>query len=611
MAFGARARVVNPRLGIYFSIFAALFTALFLLVLIFEQLRLSETLLQAAFFAVPILIFAGIGLSVGSNDALNYFAAGRRVPAAYTGLLLAASSLGGTLVVAGTGAFFFAGFDAVVLLMGILTGFVVMAIVLAPFYRKFGAFTVPSYLGGRFESRVLRIVAAVVVAVPMLLVLSAELHIGAGVASRLIGLNSNLIVCVLAFAIAITTAAGGKRSLTWAGVAQSIALFLALLGVATTVSVIVTNLPIPQLANGPMVRGLVRNEINEGLQLIKVWPLAFDFPGEGFAALVKPYTQPFGSVGTFGFAIGTFAIATGISTAPWLLPRVAASPSVYDARKALGWATVFSGLALLTISSVAVFMRDVALEAVVSERLGPLPKWLFDAAAVHLVSFDQTVTRLGFSGLKFDRDGVLFALPIATGLPQAFYYVLLAGALAAVLVAASSTTVSLAAILGEDVVQGMSWEPVAPQARVWITRGFVGVVAACGAILAMIAPTDPLRLVLWALSITGASLFPVMILSVWWKRLTANAAVAGLVTGFGAAAFAILLSEVGALGVPSPIAGILGLPLSFAAAIGISILRPGASRHALEIVRDIRVPGGEIIYDRQMQRLQLRKHART
>ena len=611
MAFGARARVVNPRLGIYFSIFAALFTALFLLVLIFEQLRFNETLLQMAFFAVPMLFYAGIGLSVGSNDALNYFAAGRRVPAAYTGLLLAASTLGGTLIVAGTGAFFFAGFDAVVLLMGTLTGFVVMAIVLAPFYRKFGAFTVPSYLGRRFENRALRIVAAVVVAVPMLLVLSAELHMGAGIAGRLIALNPNLIVCILALSVAVTTAAGGKRSLTWAGVAQSIALFLALLGVATTVSVIVTNLPIPQLANGPMVRSLVRNEISEGLQLIKVWPLAFDFPGEGFVALTKPYTQPFGAVGTFGFAIGTFAIAAGVSTAPWLLPRVAASPSVYEARKALGWATVFYGLALLTMSSVAIFMRDFALDAVISERLGPLPKWLYDAAAAHLVSFDQTATRLGFSGLKFDRDGVLFALPIATGLPQAFFYVLLAGALAAVLVAAGSTMVSLAAILGEDVVQGMSWEPVAPQARVWITRSFVGVVAVCGAILTIIAPTDPLRLVLWALSITGASLFPVMILSVWWKRLTANGAVAGLVAGFGAAAFAILLSEVGALGVPSPIAGILGLPVSFAMALSISILRPGASRHALEIVRDIRVPGGEIIYDRQMQRLQLRKHART
>ena len=103
MAFGARARVVNPRLGIYFSIFAALFTALFLLVLIFEQLRLSEALLQMAFFAGPILIYAGIGLSVGSNETLNYFAAGRRVPATYTGLLLAASALGGTFIVAGTG----------------------------------------------------------------------------------------------------------------------------------------------------------------------------------------------------------------------------------------------------------------------------------------------------------------------------------------------------------------------------------------------------------------------------------------------------------------------------------------------------------------------------
>jgi len=470
---------------------------------------------------------------------------------------------------------------------------------------------VPSYLGRRFENRALRIVAAVVVAVPMLLVLSAELHIGAGIAGRLIGLNPNLIVCILALSVAITTAAGGKRSLTWAGVAQSIALFLALLGVATTVSVIVTNLPIPQLANGPMVRGLVRNEISEGLQLVKVWPLAFDFPGEGLASLTKPYTQPFGSVGTLAFAIGTFAIAAGVSTAPWLLPRVAASPSVYEARKALGWATVFSGLALLTMSSVAIFMRDFALDAVISERLGPLPKWLYDAAAAHLVSFDQAATRLGFSGLKFDRDGVLFALPIATGLPQAFFYVLIAGALAAVLVSAGATMVSLAAILGEDVVQGMSWEPAAPQARVWITRSFVGVVAACGAILTMIAPTDPLRLVLWALSITGASLFPVMILSVWWKRLTANGAIAGLLAGFGAAAFAILLSEVGALGVPSAIAGILGLPVSFAMALGISILRPGASRHALEIARDIRVPGGEIIYDRQMQRLQLRKHART
>lgn len=611
MAFGARARVVNPRLGTYFSIFAALFTALFLLVLIFEQLSLRESLLRLVFFAGPILIYAGIGLSVGSNDTLNYFAAGRRVPAAYNGLLLAASALGATFIVAGTGAFFFAGFDALVLLIGTLTGFVVMAITLAPFYRKFGAFTVPSYLGRRFESRPLRMISAVVVAVPMLLVLSAELRIGSGVATRLVALNPNLIVCVLALSVAITTGPGGKRSFTWAGVAQSIALFLALLGVATTVSVIVTNLPIPQLANGPIARGLVRNEVNEGLQLVNVWPLAFDLPGEGFATLVKPYTQPFGAVGILGFGLGILAIASGISTAPWLLPRVATSPSVYEARKALGWATVFSGLALLTVSSVAIFMRDFALDAVMSERLGPLPKWLYEAASAHLVSFDQTAARLGFSGLKFDRDGVLFALPVATGLPQAFSYLLLAGALAGALVTAGATMVSLAAVLGEDVVQGMSWEPARPETRVWLTRGFVGIVAICGASLTLVAPTDPLRLVLWALSLTGASLFPVMILSIWWKRLTADGAIAGVVSGFIAASLAILMSEVGVITTPSSISGILALPISLALAIAVSLLRPEMSRHTLEIVRDIRIPGGEIIYDREMQRLQFRKHSRS
>ncbi len=611
MAFGARARMVNPRLGTYFSIFAALYAALFLLVLIFEQLKFDEQFLRVVFLAVPILVYAAIGLSVGSNDILCYFAAGRRVPAAYTGVLLGASALGGTFVVAGTGAFFFSGFDALILLIGTLTGFVMMAIGLAPFYRKFGAFTVPSYLGRRFESQGLRVVTAAVAAVPMLLVLSAELRIGGEVAQRLVGGSVSNLVLLLALTIAVSTVAGGKRSFTWAGVAQSIALFLALLAVATTVSVIVTSLPIPQLANGPMVRGLVRNEVNEGLQNISAWPLAFQLPPEGFATITKPYTQPFGSIGPMAFIIGIFAIATGICAAPWLLPRVAATPGVYEARKSLGWATVFSGLALLTISSVAVFMRDFTLDAVMSERLGPLPQWLFHAAAENLVSFDQAATRLGFSGLKFDRDGVLFALPLAIGLPSAFSYLLIVGALGAALVTASATTVSLAAVLGEDVVQGMSWEPPSPQSRIWVVRGFIIAVAFSGAALSIIAPSDPLRLVLWALSITGASLFPVMVLSIWWKRLTVGGATVGVLSGFVAASFAILMSEMGTLSTPSPIAGILGLPISLALAIGASLMRPEANRRGLEVIRDIRVPGGEIIYDREMQRLQLRKHART
>jgi cation/acetate symporter len=611
MAFAARSRLVNPRLGTYFSIFAALFAALFLLSLILEQLNVTDSGLRLALLICPFVFYAAIGLSTATQDVLGFFAAGRRVPSGYSGLVLAMSATGATFLVTATGAFFFAGFDALVLMIGGLSGFVAMAMLLAPFYRKFGAYTVPSYLGRRFESKSLRLAAAMVAAVPILLVLSAELRLGSGIASRLSGYNPDAMLLALVAVITATVAPGGKRSFTWAGVAQSIAMILSLMIAATAVSVLITSLPVPQLTHGPLVRNLVRNEVAQGLQYIRVWPMAFELPGEGLQTITKPYAQPFGAVGPVGFVIGVITIACGIASAPWLLPRAAAAPGVYEARKSLGWATVVFGFVLLTVSSVAVFMRDFALDAVMNDRVGPLPKWLFDAAAQGFVQFDQSATRLSFETLKFDRDGVLFALPVAAGLPQSFVYLMLAGGIAAALLAASATSISLAAILGEDVVQGLSWEPASNNNRVWIARVFVGIAALCGGVLTLAAPTDPLRLVLWALSLTASSLFPVMVLSIWWKRMTPNGALSGMLSGFSVAALAIFASEAGQFGLPSAIAGSVGLPVAAILAMTVSSLWPEASRRSLEIVRDIRVPGGQIIYDREMQRLQLKKQTRV
>lgn len=611
MAFTVRTRIANPRLGSYFGIFAASFSTIFLLTLILEQLHIDDALLRWAAFVAPLLIYLALGASAATQDTLSFFAAGRRVPAAYSGVVLAVSMLGGTFIVAGCGAFFFAGFDALVLMFGAVSGLVVMSMALAPFYRKFGAYTLPSYLGRRFESKPLRLASAAVSVVAMLLVMAAEFRIGAVISSKLLGVNTDVAALLLAAFVALAISPGGKRSFTWTAVAQSIAVFIALMTVATLISVLVTSLPVPQLANGPLVRGLVRNEVSQGLPFVSVWPLAFGLPGEGLQTLSKPYIQPFGAVGSIAFIIGAVTIAAGVAAAPWLLPRVAGAPGVYEARKSLGWATVFAGFILLTLSSIAVFMRDFALDAVMSDRVGALPAWLEVAAANGFVAYDATAARLDFAGLQFDRDSVMFGATIAAGAPMAFVYLIMAGALAAALAAASATTISLAAVLGEDVVQGLSWEPASGDNRVWLTRGFIGIAAMSGAALTIMAPTDPLRLVLWALSLTAASLFPVMILSIWWKRLTPGGAILGVIGGFAASALSIFASEAGLLAMPSVIAGCLGMPASAALALFVSSLRPEASRHGLEIVRDIRVPGGEILYDREMQRLQLKKHTRV
>lgn len=611
MSFSSRARQVNPRLGTYFSIFASLIAAFFLLSLISEQLLVPAGLLRSVLFAGPLLLYGVIGMSAGTQDGLGFFAAGRRVPAGYTGLILAVTAGGATVLVAGTGAFFFTGFDALVLMIGGLSGFVFMAMMLAPFYRKFGAYTVPSYLGRRFESKPLRITAAMVVAVPMLLVMAAELNIGARVAGRLTGLDHQMAVLVLALTVAITICPGGKRSFTWTAVAQGIAALLAIFACAATVAVIDTSLPVPQLTHGPLVRNLVRNEINQGLQLFAAWPFGFDLPGEGLRQIVKPYVAPFGAVGPAAFATSVLMIATGVASAPWLLPRVAATPGVYEARKSLGWATVYYGITLLTLSAVAVFMRDYVLDLVMSERVGPLPAWTADMTALGFGTIERTAGKLTFEAIRFDRDAILFALPLAAGLPMSFVYLAYAGAISAALAGAGATAVSLASVLAEDVVQGLTWQPASIENRIWIARGFVVIAALSGAFLTLVAPTDSLRLLFWAMALTSSSLFPVLVLSIWWKRLSKMGALAGMGGGFTAAALAIFASESGAVPIPSEISGVIGFPVSVILCLAVSTFAREMSRHDLEVVRDIRVPGGEIIYDRDMRRLQLQKHTRT
>ena len=175
MSFAPARRLINPRLGVFFAIFASAYVALFVLALIGEHVGAPQIMLRWALLVVPMVLYACIGVASTTDNSLDFFAAGRRVPAVYSGLSLALSAFGGTGLVALTGALFLAGFDALCLVIGGLAGFVVMGILFAPFFRKFGAYTIPTYLGRRFDSPPLRTISAVIVAVPLMLMLMAEI----------------------------------------------------------------------------------------------------------------------------------------------------------------------------------------------------------------------------------------------------------------------------------------------------------------------------------------------------------------------------------------------------------------------------------------------------
>lgn len=595
-------RGVNPRLGIYFGIFASALTAVVLLVLIFEQLGMPDEGLRAAMFFVPIAMFLVIGFACRTGDVLEFFAAGRRVPPAYNGVLAAITAIGGTGLVALTGLFFLHGFDAWCIGSGIVAGFVVMGVLIAPFLRKFGGYTTASYLGRRFDSRLLRIVAAALMTVPMLLFLSAELAVATSVASRMTSLPSQLVLALVAASVAGAVTAGGMRGASWSGTAQSIAVCLAILVPAGLVAVLAGNLPIPQLSHGPTLRAMGSLERLQGLAIIPAPTLAFSLAGVEPTAIAKRFASPFGSIGPAAYVITTLTVMAGIAAAPWLLPRAGTTLGVYEARKSAGWATVTAGVVLLTLSALAVFMRDILFEQLSMREAEKLPVWFAELTRQGLATVGVEGPRLPPQSFLFARDGVLFALPIAAGFPDALFYLTLVGAMAAALAGAGAATVAIGHTIAEDVVAGTTWEPLPDRLRVTLARLAILAVPIAGAFIAASTKADPFRLAMWAIVISAATAFPVLVLSIWWKRLDEQGALASMVVGFASSVLAILLAETTGIGLDGLIAGSIGIPLATVAALTVSSLRGSPGRPELELVAELRVPGGETVYDRETRR---------
>jgi len=610
MPLTSRTHLVNPRLGIYFGIFTSAYAALVLVLLIFEQLGASDTLIRSVMLAGPLALYIAIGLLAACSEPLDFFASGRRVPPFFNGLVLAIGAVGATGLVAGTGLLFINGFDGWFLVISFTGGFVVMAILIAPYLRKFGAFTVPSFLGRRCDSRTVRVAVAAITVVPMLLVIAAEVRMGTFVGSWLTRQSEQLMAVILAVTVLGAIGLGGMRSLSWSNSAESIAVLLALIVPVAMVATAVTNLPFAQLSHGPILRTLVRLEQQQGMPIPLLSPLAFDIAGSGLEVIAQRMTKPFGSVGPLSFILASLTLMAGVAAAPWLLPRTGTSPTVYDARKSLGWATFIAGTVMVTASSVAVFMRDAVMDTLVGYSASQLPEWFRTLESMGFAAVYGQVPRLPISSFSFHRDAVLFALPIAHGYPAVFLYLALAGVFAAAVAAVSLSSLALGAVLSEDLINGLKSEPAPNGIRLLAVRGCIALAVLAGTWLALLAPTDPLNLLLWAIALSASGLFPVLFLSIWWKDLSSFGALCGAIAGFAAGALTILAGESSLLGVPGALAGVVGMPAGFGAAVLGSYLRPSNSHQVLELVHDLRIPGGETIYDRETRLLRLRQRSR-
>lgn len=604
-------RPAGSTAGSYFAILASGFVALVFLLLIFDQLGAPAGRLTFALVAFPAAIFVAIGAATFTSRLASWQTCDRACPASLGAASSLIATLGGVGFVALPGVFLFLGFDALPFTDELMLGLLLHAVLVAPFARKDGGYTLAGYLGRRFESPVLRVAAALALALPCVMLLIGEFKIAAFLLAHALQLDQVSVVMALGITAAVSIALSGMRGAVWGGAAGGLLTLMVLLVLPALAGLLAINVPVPQIAYGLVRTEMSRLEIAAGMDTHQAAAMVLTLPGAAPAALVKPFLQPFVANDPVSFTLLTITIALGVASLPALFARAGTSPNVATARRMSVWLMCLAGAVAVTLPAVAFLTRLALLHALPAGGAGGAPAWLDLLGKTGLADFDRDAASVPLAAVHFTRDSASLLLPLALGLPRPLVDVMLASAVAASLAAISAEAMALASMWGEDIAFGWTAPGDYEALRLQVGRLLAIAAVAIGGFMALRVRADPLTLFTWAMALAGSSAFTLLVMSVWWKRINQWGALAGLLTGTLAALGQIVLSLNGAtplmFGVSGALASILAVPLSSVVAFGVSLATPTPEQRIVELVRDIRVAGGETVQDREVRLAKLAK----
>ncbi len=603
MSLNTTSPVVNPRLAASFGIFTSAFTSLVLMLIILEQLGLERDWIYELVIMLPVLFYVGIGVLVRTGNIEDFFVSGQRVPPLYAGFALSANLVSGAALIGVTGAFFFIGYDALPVALGWCAGLGLMSALLAPYLRKTGAYTLAGFFGIRFSSRVLRLAAAVLIFPPVLMLLAAELRAGQTIASVFLPVEPQILLQGGLAILVLSVIFGGMRSLTWTQCVQFIVVILGISVPLVAISIVLTNLPLPQLSFGGVLNDMAQLETARGLTVQDPQALSAALPPPGPSALTQPFLDIFGTIGRGQFLALTLCIMLGTAVLPAQIARVATPPTVGGVRKAFGWAALLVGFMVLTIPAYAAFMKFQVLKHLFGVSLAQIPEWGRALSQLGLIkmSASQFDPALGSAKVLFARDTALLMLPAINNFPLVLIGLAGAGAIAAVMAAAGGQLVTLANVLSNDIYYGGVNRSASPSRRLLVARLAMAGLAVVAFILASRPELDPLRMILWAFSLAAGTFFAPLTLAIWWRGLTGFGALMGMAAGFAATAAYIWLTAGGGypwFGVDGLTAGVLGVPASALAAFTGSLLSPRPDAQTVALVDEMHIPSGDTIHAR-------------
>ena len=478
-------------LGKIYSIYTGGFFGFVIILGLCEYFGMPNHMIGYGFVFLTIGVYAVIGVLSRTGDSGEYYVAGRTVPAFYNGMATGADWMSAASFIGMAGTLFLLGYDGLAFVLGWTGGFVLVAILIAPFLRKFGAYTVPDFFAARYEGNLPRFLAVVVLLACSFTYVVAQI-VGTGlIAQRFLNMDFELAVYVGLGGILLCSMLGGMKAVTWTQVAQYIVLIVAYLIPVIWLSAKKYGIPVPQLTYGQAladIAALEKKMVADGL--------AVGLNMQTGAGL-KPHTTPFINYSPANYFALILCLMVGTASLPHVLMRYFTTPSVRDARKSVAWSLLFIFLLYFTAPAYAAFAKLEVYSLIAKKTsIGDLPQWIYTWGNAELVSVcgkfakikaDVIATCQAIAGhpgflrhqdLGLNPDAIVISTPEIAGLPYVISGLVAAGGLAAALSTADGLLLAIANALSHD----LYYKTISPMNRGlrWIINGLAVLAALFG-----------------------------------------------------------------------------------------------------------------------------------
>ena len=571
-------------------------------------------------------LYIGIALWARAGSTQDFYVASGGVHPVANGMATAADWMSAASFISMAGLIAFAGYDASAYLMGWTGGYVLLALLLAPYLRKFGKFTVPQFIGERFDSQTARLVAVLCLIVASVTYVIGQMK-GVGVAfSRFLEVEFETGVFVGMGIVFVYAVLGGMKGITYTQIAQYVVLIFAYTVPAIFISLQLTGMPLPQLGLG--------SSLADGSGVYLLDKLDQTLVDLGFA----PYTEPSGSrLNTF---LLTLSLMIGTAGLPHVIIRFFTVPKVADARRSAGWALVFIAILYTTAPGVAAMARLNLLNTVQLGEVGAaegnlaladIPEWMETWAGTGLLGWEdknadgrlqyyndqnadfvgRVAEAAGWQGNELspiDRDIMVLANPEIARLPSWVIALVAAGGLAAALSTAAGLLLAISAAISHDLIKCTLRPGISEKGELLAGRmAMAGAIMVAG-YLGIHPPGFAAQVVALAFGLAASSIFPALMMGIFSLRMNKVGAIAGMLAGllstllyifmykgwFFVAETALLPdnSEFWLWGISPGSFGAVGALINFAVAFAVSSRTAAPPLHIQELVRSVRIPRG-------------------